>query len=264
MGSACGGAAGRADSLAAPVGCLPGLCSTPQPAGSCHLHLFVHGEFPRTLSKYCAMQGEIELLEKVLEGANVEVDESAEERKGGAGDLGVSRCVPLIMLRCALWVMLWVVLWAVRRALGCGAVVIALRICDDAICTSNRCSNCVAGCGRVWAGSGGHGGLRPLWRGTAQAAAGTRGLPSQLGTLRVPQPVPSLSPSPLTPPSPPARQDVPVGGRQAAGAAVPRAQGAGGGQERDHAGVGGGGDQGPQGRAGGDWEGLVKSGCQKV
>uniref|UniRef100_A0A7S0WZA9 Uncharacterized protein n=1 Tax=Chlamydomonas leiostraca TaxID=1034604 RepID=A0A7S0WZA9_9CHLO len=33
-------------------------------------------------------EGDMALLEKVLEGANVEVDEAAEERKGGAGDLG--------------------------------------------------------------------------------------------------------------------------------------------------------------------------------
>ncbi|EFN59421.1 expressed protein [Chlorella variabilis] len=32
--------------------------------------------------------GDMALLEKVMEGANVEVDEAAEERKGGAGDLG--------------------------------------------------------------------------------------------------------------------------------------------------------------------------------
>lgn len=32
--------------------------------------------------------GSIELLKKVLEGANKEVDEGAEERKGGAGHLG--------------------------------------------------------------------------------------------------------------------------------------------------------------------------------
>jgi hypothetical protein len=33
-------------------------------------------------------KGDIELLKKVLEGANKEVDEGAEERKGGAGHLG--------------------------------------------------------------------------------------------------------------------------------------------------------------------------------
>lgn len=33
-------------------------------------------------------EGELGLLLSVLEGANVEVDESAEERKGGAGDIG--------------------------------------------------------------------------------------------------------------------------------------------------------------------------------
>ncbi|KAL6756720.1 hypothetical protein V8C86DRAFT_2643538 [Haematococcus lacustris] len=33
-------------------------------------------------------EGDMALLEKVLEGANVVVDESAEERKGGAGDIG--------------------------------------------------------------------------------------------------------------------------------------------------------------------------------
>lgn len=98
------------------------------------------------------MQGEIELLEKVMEGANAEVDEAAEERKGGAGDLGGSCCVLLIML------------CAVGRAVGCEpcsgqwgcghcTAVIALRICVDVIRTSNR-SNSVAGCGRVWAGSG--------------------------------------------------------------------------------------------------------------
>jgi len=32
--------------------------------------------------------GDFELLEKVMEGANAEVDESAEERKGGAGAIG--------------------------------------------------------------------------------------------------------------------------------------------------------------------------------
>jgi len=32
--------------------------------------------------------GDMKLLDKVLEGMNVEVDEAAEERKGGAGDLG--------------------------------------------------------------------------------------------------------------------------------------------------------------------------------
>lgn len=32
----------------------------------------------------CA-DGKFELLEKVMEGANAEVDEAAEERKGGAG-----------------------------------------------------------------------------------------------------------------------------------------------------------------------------------
>lgn len=32
--------------------------------------------------------GELAYLEKALEGANAEVDEAAEERKGGAGDLG--------------------------------------------------------------------------------------------------------------------------------------------------------------------------------
>lgn len=36
-------------------------------------------------------EGNLELLEAVLEGANVPVDESAEERKGGAGDLGAFR-----------------------------------------------------------------------------------------------------------------------------------------------------------------------------
>eukprot|EP00798_Chlamydomonas_sp_ICE-L_P006506 gene6506-3144_t len=33
-------------------------------------------------------EGDFALLEKVMEGANVEVDESAEERKGGAGAIG--------------------------------------------------------------------------------------------------------------------------------------------------------------------------------
>lgn len=33
-------------------------------------------------------EGDLELLRAVLEGANTEVDESAEERKGGAGDIG--------------------------------------------------------------------------------------------------------------------------------------------------------------------------------
>jgi hypothetical protein len=33
-------------------------------------------------------QGDIELLKLVLEGANKEVDEGAEERKGGAGGIG--------------------------------------------------------------------------------------------------------------------------------------------------------------------------------
>lgn len=33
-------------------------------------------------------EGNMKLLEKVLEGMNVEVDEAAEDRKGGAGDLG--------------------------------------------------------------------------------------------------------------------------------------------------------------------------------
>ena len=33
-------------------------------------------------------EGDLELLKKVLEGANKEVDEGAEERKGGAGKLG--------------------------------------------------------------------------------------------------------------------------------------------------------------------------------
>lgn len=33
-------------------------------------------------------QGDMSLLEKVLEGANLEVDENAEERRGGAGSLG--------------------------------------------------------------------------------------------------------------------------------------------------------------------------------
>ena len=32
--------------------------------------------------------GSLDLLEHVMEGANLEVDESAEERKGGAGALG--------------------------------------------------------------------------------------------------------------------------------------------------------------------------------
>lgn len=32
--------------------------------------------------------GDIELLKKVLQGANKEVDEDADERKGGAGKLG--------------------------------------------------------------------------------------------------------------------------------------------------------------------------------
>ena len=32
--------------------------------------------------------GDFALLEKVLEGANTEVDEAAEERKGGAGCVG--------------------------------------------------------------------------------------------------------------------------------------------------------------------------------
>lgn len=33
-------------------------------------------------------EGNMKLLEKVMEGMNVEVDEAAEDRKGGAGDLG--------------------------------------------------------------------------------------------------------------------------------------------------------------------------------
>lgn len=33
-------------------------------------------------------EGDMELLEKVLEGLNAPVDEAAEERKGGAGDIG--------------------------------------------------------------------------------------------------------------------------------------------------------------------------------
>ncbi|MEW5297120.1 MAG: hypothetical protein WDW38_005932 [Sanguina aurantia] len=33
-------------------------------------------------------EGDMELLEAVLEGANVEVDEAADERKGGAGKIG--------------------------------------------------------------------------------------------------------------------------------------------------------------------------------
>jgi hypothetical protein len=33
-------------------------------------------------------EGDLELLEKVMEGANTKVDESAEERKGGADDIG--------------------------------------------------------------------------------------------------------------------------------------------------------------------------------
>lgn len=33
-------------------------------------------------------EGDLELLQHLLDAANVEVDESAEERKGGAGDLG--------------------------------------------------------------------------------------------------------------------------------------------------------------------------------
>lgn len=33
-------------------------------------------------------EGELELLQQVVDGANTEVDESAEERKGGAGDIG--------------------------------------------------------------------------------------------------------------------------------------------------------------------------------
>ncbi|KAK2078608.1 hypothetical protein QBZ16_003448 [Prototheca wickerhamii] len=33
-------------------------------------------------------EGDIELLQSVIDGANAEVDESAEERKGGAGDIG--------------------------------------------------------------------------------------------------------------------------------------------------------------------------------
>jgi len=33
-------------------------------------------------------EGDLELLQQVMNGANVEVDESAEERKGGANDLG--------------------------------------------------------------------------------------------------------------------------------------------------------------------------------
>ncbi len=33
-------------------------------------------------------EGDLALLEKVLEGCNAEVDEAAEERKGGAGDIG--------------------------------------------------------------------------------------------------------------------------------------------------------------------------------
>jgi hypothetical protein len=33
-------------------------------------------------------EGDFELLEAVMAGANAEVDESAEERKGGAGDIG--------------------------------------------------------------------------------------------------------------------------------------------------------------------------------
>jgi len=33
-------------------------------------------------------EGDMALLEKVLEGANAPVDEAAEERKGGAGDIG--------------------------------------------------------------------------------------------------------------------------------------------------------------------------------
>jgi len=35
-----------------------------------------------------AAEGEMKLLDKVLEGMNVEVDAEAEDRKGGAGDLG--------------------------------------------------------------------------------------------------------------------------------------------------------------------------------
>eukprot|EP00192_Tetraselmis_astigmatica_P020563 CAMPEP_0117670452 /NCGR_PEP_ID=MMETSP0804-20121206/12761_1 /TAXON_ID=1074897 /ORGANISM="Tetraselmis astigmatica, Strain CCMP880" /LENGTH=185 /DNA_ID=CAMNT_0005478753 /DNA_START=82 /DNA_END=639 /DNA_ORIENTATION=+ len=35
-----------------------------------------------------AAEGELAYLEKTMEGANAEVDESAEERKGGAGDIG--------------------------------------------------------------------------------------------------------------------------------------------------------------------------------
>lgn len=33
-------------------------------------------------------EGDLELLQQVMDGANVQVDESAEERKGGADDLG--------------------------------------------------------------------------------------------------------------------------------------------------------------------------------
>lgn len=33
-------------------------------------------------------EGDLELLQHLLDAANVQVDESAEERKGGAGDLG--------------------------------------------------------------------------------------------------------------------------------------------------------------------------------
>jgi hypothetical protein len=45
----------------------------------------------------------IELLEKVLEGFNKVVDDSAEERKGGAGDLGkilLSAADPALLLLC--------------------------------------------------------------------------------------------------------------------------------------------------------------------
>lgn len=45
----------------------------------------------------------MELLEKVLEGFNAEVDESAEDRKGGAGDLGkilLSASDPKLNLLC--------------------------------------------------------------------------------------------------------------------------------------------------------------------
>lgn len=56
-------------------------------------------------------EGDLELLEFVLEGANVPVDESAEERKGGAGDiggcLGAGRGEPYLMA-CSLGV------WSLR------------------------------------------------------------------------------------------------------------------------------------------------------